>query len=268
MGALIGLTLGVGLLTMWLSVATPAQALAIAPPTNSRAVLVPTATALATGFLAFVLTGLPIVALMAAVAGAYVPRLVRTRRWASGQARRRRAWPDVIDSLVSGVRAGLSLPEAVAGIGERGPECFREDFLAFAHDYRTTGRFSDSVCGLRDRLADPTADRICEALLVAREVGGTDLGVMLRTLGDFVRQDLRLRDEAEARRSWTVNGARLAVAAPWIVLVLLSTQAEVVDAYRTSMGMIVLTVGAAVCVLAYWFMTKVGKLPTEARLSP
>jgi len=142
----------------------------------------------------------------------------------------------------------------------------RLPFQQFADDYRSSGRFVESLTRLRDRLADPVADRIVEALLTARDIGGTDLGQMLRTLADFVRQDLRLRGEAEARRSWTVNGARLAVAAPWLVLILLCTRPDAAQAYQTVLGMIVLASCAASCALAYYLMTKIGKLPVEERV--
>jgi hypothetical protein len=43
-------------------------------------------------------------------------------------------------------------------------------------DSRSTGRFNEGLDLLKERLADPTGDRICESLRVAREVGGSDLG--------------------------------------------------------------------------------------------
>lgn len=213
-----------------------------------------------------VLTKLAIVGLIAGVVGLFIPGVLAARRGRLERAKRRSAWPDVIDSLVSAVRAGMSLPEAVCGVADRGPDCLRNEFAAFANDYRSSGRFEAALLRLRDRLADPVADRIVEALLAARDVGGTELGRMLRTLSDFLRQDLRLRGEAEARRSWTVNGARLAVAAPWFVLMLLSTRPGTVDAYRTTAGMFVLIVSAALTAVAYLLMTKIGRLPEERRM--
>ena len=35
-------------------------------------------------------------------------------------------WPDAVDNLASAVRAGLSLPESLVQLGERGPEGLRE----------------------------------------------------------------------------------------------------------------------------------------------
>jgi len=95
----------------------------------------------------------------------------------------------VVDNLASGIRAGLSLPEALGQVGERGPVELREPFRAFAADYRATGRFGNSLDALKNRLADPVADRIVEALRLTRDVGGTDLGRLLRTVSTFLRDD-------------------------------------------------------------------------------
>lgn len=188
-----------------------------------------------------------------------------------GRARRRLAatrelWPDVVDHLASGVRAGLSLPEAVAQLGDRGPAELRAPFRAFAEDYRATGRFTDSLDALKDRLADPVADRIVEALRLTRDVGGTDLGRLLRTLSSFLRDDLRTRGEIEARQGWTVYAARLAVAAPWIVLAMLATRPEAIRAYDSTAGALVLLAGAASTVVAYRVMLRVARLPDDPRV--
>jgi tight adherence protein B len=191
--------------------------------------------------------------------------------WVRSRARRRRAslrdlWPDAVDNLASAVRAGLSLPEALSQLSVRGPEELRPAFAAFARDYRAAGRFSDALDDLKDRLADPVGDRIVESLRVAREVGGTDLGLLLRTLSAFLRQDARTRSELEARQGWTVNAARLAVAAPWVVVLLLATRPESVAAYDQPAGAVVLASGGACTVLAYRVMMRIARLPDEQRV--
>ena len=160
----------------------------------------------------------------------------------------------------------MALPEALSQLGTRGPEELREPFEAFADDYRLTGRFHDSLDRLKDRLSDPVGDRLVESLRIAREVGGTDLGHLLRTLSGFLREDARTRAELETRQSWTVNAARLAVAAPWAVLAMLSTNPESVAAYATPLGVLVLAVGAAVTAVAYWAMLRIGRLPEDERV--
>ncbi|KQX72470.1 type II secretion system F family protein [Aeromicrobium sp. Root472D3] len=175
-------------------------------------------------------------------------------------------WPDAVDNLTSAVRAGLSLPEALIQLGERGPDGLRDAFVQFGRDYQATGRFHESLDLLKDRLADPVGDRVVEALRIAREVGGGDLGRMLRSLSGFLRDDLRTRGELESRQSWTVNGARLAVAAPWLVLLLMCLQGEVVQRFATGVGLVVLVTGAGLCVTAYRLMMWIGRLPTERRI--
>lgn len=191
--------------------------------------------------------------------------------WVRGRARKRRLrlrglWPEVADQLTSAVRAGLALPEALAQLGERGPEELRRPFRRFGADYRSTGRFSPSLDALKDELADPVADRIVEALRLTSEVGGPDVGRLLRTLSGFLREDARVRSELEARQSWTVGAARLAGAAPWIVLALLITRPEGAEAFASGTGTAVLFGGLVTTVVGYRLMIRLGRLPEESRV--
>ena len=101
---------------------------------------------------------------------------------------------------------------------------------------------------------------------MAREVGGGELGRLLRNLSGYLRDDARTRSELESRQAWTVNGARLAVAAPWLVLLLMSLQPEVIRRYASPAGVLVLAVGAVACLVAYRLMMRIGRLPTERRI--
>lgn len=201
----------------------------------------------------------------ALICGAAPVVLVR-QRVHRRRAELRELWPDVVDNLASAIRAGMSLPDALGQLGARGPAALRRPFARFADDYRSTGQFSESLDLLKHRLADPTGDRIVESLRIAREVGGSDLGKLLRTLSVFLREELRVRAELETRQGWVANAAKLAVAGPWILLALLSLRSTSIQAYQQPAGVLVLLVGAAVSLLAYWLMVRLGRLPDDARV--
>ncbi|NEE03307.1 type II secretion system F family protein [Phytoactinopolyspora halotolerans] len=286
MGALLGLTFGVGVVMVWQGWTGSGTSTASRNPSggvlarldeliaeagleavSGRQVLLSGAgLGLVTGLTFLTVSRTVPVALAFAVFGAYAPvALVRLRARAR-QRELRDLWPDAVDNLASAVRAGLSLPEALTQLGTRGPEPLRLTFQRFGEDYRATGRFADCLDALKRRLADPTGDRIVESLRIARDVGGSDLGRLLRTLSAFLREDARTRSELEARQSWVVNAARLAVAAPWILLALLSMRSVSVEAFNAPAGWLVLAGGGGLCVAAYRLMMRVGRLPREERV--
>lgn len=214
----------------------------------------------------FVVTLSPLIAIIFGTFGATLPVLVVRWRAAKRAADLREQWPDVVDHLRSAIRAGLSLPESLIQLGSQGPEPLRPAFVEFGLDYRATSRFDEAMERLRYRLADPVSDKIIAALMITREVGGSDLGEMLGTLGGFLRDSARTRGELEARQSWTVNAARLAVGAPWVILLLMSTQPQAVEAYSTLGGAVVLLAGLVVSFVCYRIMLGIGALPTEERI--
>lgn len=203
--------------------------------------------------------------LLVGVVGAYAPVA-----WLQSRARRRAKerrglWPDVCDLLVSSVRAGMSLADAVASLAVSGPERLRPDFVRFARDVSASGHLDAALAGLKARLADPIADRIVETLRMAREVGGTELVPTLRALGASVRADATLRAEVEARQSWIRAAAVLGAVAPWVILGLLALRPEAAAAYGSPQGIGLILGGAVVTVVAFRLMLRVGRLAEPRR---
>jgi tight adherence protein B len=138
--------------------------------------------------------------------------------------------------------------------------------MAFAATYRASGSFEASLARLRSEFSDPTADRVAASLSLAAQVGGTDLVRVLRALSDFVRDDLRVRKEVEARWSWTVTAARVAAAAPWLVLLMMALRPEAASTYNTPSGATVIFGGAIATFVGYRLMLRAARLPDERRL--
>lgn len=281
-GAMVGLALACGVLLVIVAVtahgrprrratATGMSRLITAADvpwvTPSRLVISCFTTAFAGAAIALIVSALPVVAVITGALGATVPIIVLRRRASQHERAVRAAWPDAVDGLVSGVRAGMSLPEAVGALAQHGPSPLRPAFAQFVAEHRATGSFAKALGVLGTRLADPIADRVVASLLIARDVGGSDLGRVLRNLSALLREDARMRGEIEGRQSWTVSAARMAVAAPWITLALLCTRPEAVQSYRTPAGAGILLAAAVVSVLAYRLMMRIGRLPAERRLA-
>jgi tight adherence protein B len=216
--------------------------------------------------LVLVITSTITVAICFGVFGFFAPVMVLRRMRRRRQVALRELWPEAIDNLASAVRAGMSLPEGLSALALRGPVELRPPFARFGAAYRASGRFGECLDALKDDLADPVGDRVCETMRVAREVGGSDLGTVLRTLSELLRSDARTRAELETRQGWVVNAARLAVAAPWAVLLLLGTQSTTLVAYDSARGGLLLAIGAVVCVVAYRIMLRIGRLPEDQRV--
>ncbi|MPZ92989.1 MAG: type II secretion system protein F [Actinobacteria bacterium] len=216
-------------------------------------------------FVAGISSSALIAGIFCAAAG-WLPYVYVSSKRQRRQRRFREAWPDAIHGLISGVRAGVSLAESCDAQANKGPEELRPGFVAFAGTYRSTGNLIAGLERLRSELSDPVADRVVASLTLASEVGGTDLVRVLRTLADFVREDIRVRKEIEARWSWTVTAARVAAASPWVVLLLMSTRPEAARAYNSAAGATVITAGAVATFVGYRLMLRAARLPEERRL--
>lgn len=237
----------------------------VASVERHRVIAVMLVLALLAAAVAWLITGIPVLAVLAALAAGAAPiAFLRARRLRLLKARRQ-MWPDVCDLLVAAIRVGLSLPDAVASLADSAPAAVRPAFVVFARDLRATGRFETSIDRLKTTLADPIADRIIEALKMARQVGGTELTSVLRALSSSVRADATLRGEVEAKQSWIRGAAVLGVVAPWVILALLALRPEGAQAYASPEGVMVIIGGAIVSVIAFRIMIRIGRLPEPRR---
>lgn len=283
MSVLLGATFGVGVLLIasnWLwprrADATPragrrstiADELALAgiPGVPVGAVVVVAAVlGIVAAALAQAIFAVPVLTAVAGLLGALLVAFVIRARANRRRAVNRTIWPDVVDHLVASVRAGMSLPDSIGALAELGPAATRPAFAGFDDEFRHTGDFGSAVDSLKSRLADPVSDRILETLRMAREVGGTDVTAVLRGLSTYLREDATLRAEVVARQSWIRNAARLGVAAPWLLLLVLASRPETLEAYDSAAGAALILVGVGVTIVAYRLMLGLGRLPEERR---
>ena len=95
------------------------------------------------------------------------------------------AWPDVIDHLITGIQAGLSINESLAGLANRGPEILRPVFTDFAATMSKSGDFNLALMKLKSDCGQPGSDQIFESIRISRALGGSELITILRTVGTY-----------------------------------------------------------------------------------
>lgn len=184
------------------------------------------------------------------------------------QARRRRlrsSWPGIVDSMRQVIRSGGSIPEAVTEAGMLAPDELRGAFDGFPAALDSGHRVDEALRQLKSAIADPVADRVIEALRMAYEVGGAELPAVLQALQHSVRSDIAAREDALAKQAWIRAASRMGVAAPWLVLLLLSGRPETISAYSTPAGSLIIFSGAALGAIAFRMMSRLGRLPIEQR---
>ncbi len=139
--------------------------------------------------------------------GACLPVLAARRRRARRLDRSRDAWPRMIEELrIQAVSLGRSIPQALFAVGRRAPSEMRAAFDAARREWLISTDFDRTLAVLKAQLADPTADAVCETLLVAHELGGTEVDRRLAALVEDRILDLQGRKDARAKQA----GARFA----------------------------------------------------------
>ncbi len=168
----------------------------------------------AVSFLAWMLFAGPVPAVVSGVLVAIAPVTVYRNRRMKLREQARNAWPLLIEEIrLQTGSLGRSIPVALFEVGRRAPTTpMVEAFDAAHREWLLSTDFHRSIRVLKTNLADPTADAVCETLVVAHELGGNDLERRLTSLIEDRRTDLRNRNEASSRQA----GVRFA---RWFVLV-------------------------------------------------
>lgn len=177
-----------------------------------------------------------------------------------------KAWPAVLDALISGVASGVHASQTFAELAENGPPLFRGHFAAFSQNLEYGATFRQALGVLKIDLGEVYSDRLVELLLIAESVGGAGFYESLKAQASVVRQDLALWGEIEAKQSWVTGTAKIAIASPWIIVALLSIQPGNLAVYASGPGSIILIVGLAVSLFAYRLIQLLGGLESPPRV--
>ncbi len=153
------------------------------------------------GFGLFVFAGI-IAGIIVGTTTAVIPLLVIRRNYFARLAEASNAWPRMIEDIrVRCTATGKPIPQALLEVGSEGPIEYRDAFHEARRIWEVTTNFPRTLAVLTGQLQDPTADIVCETLLIAHELGGNDLDRRLRALHDDRLSDADARKDATARLS-------------------------------------------------------------------
>ena len=213
----------------------------------------------------FLLTSSEAISIAIATLSSALPFLICRGRNLKRQREQEVAWPEAIDSLVSALQAGISISEALTQLALHGPKVLRPSFAQIQSNLLSLGNFEQVLLKEKKRLDSAISDQVFETLIISKDFGGKDANNALRLLAEFVREDIAVAEEIRTKFGWIRNSALLATAAPWLLLILLSTQDSTVEIYSTPSGALVLSLGVVMTATAYIWMEKVGSLPAAPR---
>ncbi|HJS72425.1 MAG TPA: hypothetical protein VJ858_06830 [Acidimicrobiia bacterium] len=219
-----------------------------------------------TFFVLYALTGLVAVSLVPAVVVATLPKTYFARKRAQRLARVQEAWPDGLRDILSSVRSGSSLPSAIENLSMFGPEPLREAFQGFDLYSRSLGAVP-ALEMVRDDLADPTADRVIEVLILAYERGGSVVPAILEDLAEATTRDLWTMEQIRTEVLEQKINSRVVFILPWIVLTAMTARSGAFrDFYSSPPGLLVVLAGGLMSLIGIWIASRLGVQPVEPRV--
>lgn len=177
------------------------------------------------------------------------------------------AWPRLIEEIrLLTASTGRSIPQALLEVGARGPVELRPAFAAAQREWLLSTDFERCLDELKHQLADPTADMVCETLLIAHRVGGADLPQRLDALAVDRRQDLHARKDARSRQAGARFARRFVLIVPFGMALAGMSVGTGRDAYATPTGQVLVLVALAMVVVCWVWAGRLMRLPDERRV--
>lgn len=150
--------------------------------------------------LLYILTGNPLVPVVAAIACLFGPRVVHARLRAKRRTMLIRQLPDTLDSLVGALRSGMSLQQALGLLAEQLPRPSNQEFGLVVRKLRLGVAMDDVLTELEQRIESQEYTMFTTCMRIAREVGG-NLTESLERLADTMRKKLAMEGKIDALTS-------------------------------------------------------------------
>ena len=230
-------------------------------------VLVISALVAGASLLAYAIFGSTLIAGVVAFLAASFPVAGYRSRGKQRRQKALEAWPQIIEEVrMQTCSMGRSIPQALFGVGSRCADELKPAFEAAQREWLLTTDLHSTLSVLKDLLADATADVACETLLVAHELGSTDLDRRLETLAEDRRQEVQGRKDARSRQAGARFARLFVLFVPLGMALAGMSIGEGREAYRSPTGQLVVLIAIFLIVSCWVWAGRVMKLPEPKRI--
>lgn len=164
-----------------------------------------------------------------------------------------------IQTLASGVRAGLNLVQAMGLVARDGPVPLRQEFAHMLREYQFGLGLEEAMDKAATRIGSGDFRLLFAALLTHRERGG-DLGDTLDRISDSIREIQRLENRVNTLTAQGRATARALGAMPAIVLAILYFMVDkkgVIDMFTENTGKMLLAMMLVMNIIGFLWIRKI-----------
>nr|WP_203715630.1 type II secretion system F family protein [Asanoa siamensis] len=219
--------------------------------------------AAAAGALAFLVTGLPVVGLLVAIAVPGTPWLFTVGRAEQRAVARIEAIGEWTRRLKDVSGTGQGLQQAIVGTVATVPEQIQDEVRLLAARLQAGWQARAALLAFADDIADPVADQVVAALILHLSDRGERLGDVLGSIASAAAAEVATRREVEAKRTQPRFAVRFLTGMVLLVLGYGLVNPDYMRPYGTPTGQIVMVVlGGIFVALLAWVRTM--SLPPKA----
>lgn len=214
-----------------------------------------------------VVTRWPAGTVLAGLAAWFLPRALGPDRVGEQAVRRIEAIASWTEQLRDTLAAAAGLEQAILATAPIAPGPVREQVTLLAAQIRHGQRLPDALRAFADEAADPAADLVTAALLLAAEQQARDLGQLLSSLAESARQHAAMRLRVAAARARVRTGSRIIIAVTVVLTAgLLAWSRVFLAPYGSAAGQLVLLAVGGCFAAAFWWLNKISGFGQNPRI--
>jgi len=218
------------------------------------------------GLLVGTVTRWPVAGVLTAAGSVGLPSFMKATRRGNRTVRTEAiaTWTEFLRDTLA---AASGLSQAIIATASVSPEPIHEEVGALAARLATGMHMSEALRMFADELADPSADLVVCALMLATEVRAQRLVDLLGTLSESMREEVAMRLRVDAGRTSARSGVRTIVLFSGCFAAIIALVARAyLEPFASSQGEVALLVAGAFDAAGIVLMTRLVRDPSPLRL--